>query len=359
MRDWLIDCAVRWQRRNKLLVPKSGTQPTAAAAVIGPRDAALKAAMPAVPASEPETPAMAEAPMEQVWTVPVAVAEPPAPVVESLAVEEAPVAEEVPVEEVPVEEAEAPEAEAPAAEEPGVEEPVAEETAPEVAEAVVAETPAPEVPAPPAVETAATKVVPSAPAPAPVQRPLADLSRMTAWQVMVLSGPAGTGKSSIAQQFCEMLPKAAHIKVEPLRDNAYSVLVAQPMSREGVDDGAKAEVWTGKTDEARQQAIDLAKAYTHLGYYVIIDDVLELPPEVSFYQEGLDGLTIRTFTLMPALEEMERRDKYRPAELQAGPRIKELYQTMTRQLGSLSTVLDTSSETVPETVKRILGLLEE
>jgi chloramphenicol 3-O-phosphotransferase len=214
------------------------------------------------------------------------------------------------------------------------------------------------VPATPPIETA-TLVVPSVPAPAPVQRPEADLSRMIAWQAMVLSGPAGTGKSSIAQQFCEILPKAAHIKVEPLRDNAYSVLVAQPMSRTGVDDGAKAEVWTGKTEEARQQAIDLAKAYVHLGYYVIIDDVLELPPEVSFYQDGLEGLTVRTVTLMPALEEMERRDKYRPVELQAGARIKELYHTMSRQLGALSTVLDTSSETVPETVQRILGLLEE
>ncbi|MFN3432176.1 MAG: hypothetical protein ACK46X_19785, partial [Candidatus Sericytochromatia bacterium] len=75
MRDWIIDCAVRWQRRNKLVVARPmGSDDVPAA--IGPRDAALKPLLatsaetePASDlgialAAEPEVPTHAEAPVE-------------------------------------------------------------------------------------------------------------------------------------------------------------------------------------------------------------------------------------------------------------------------------------------------------
>ncbi|MNT99310.1 hypothetical protein D3C72_2421330 [compost metagenome] len=61
---------------------------------------------------------------------------------------------------------------------------------------------------------------------------------------------------------------------------------------------------------------------------------------------------------MPGLDELERRDRMLPRESQAGPRLKEHHATMIRQLSAHSNVLDTSNETVFETVQRIVELLK-
>jgi chloramphenicol 3-O-phosphotransferase len=324
MRDWIIDCAVRWQRRNKLVVPRAGAVSVGASvevpAVIGPREAALKALWSSAQVPV-ELPLAATVPVEPIAPAPVAVAEPEAAPLTFI------------------------------------------ETAPTLVE------PTPDVPEMAEPMTEQTKTIPMpeptpSPAPAPIadapaERPMADVDAMSAWQVLILSGPAGSGKSSIAQQFCEMLPRSVHIKVEPLRDRSYSVLVAQPMAAGGHEAGAKAEVWSGKTEEAREQAADLAAAYIHTGYHVIIDDVIEAPTELKLYQDGLSELDLRIVTLMPSLEELERRDKMRPVEAQAGSRIKEFHANMVRQLSAHSSVLDTSHETVQETVQRILDLLKK
>lgn len=354
MRDWIIDCAVRWQRRNKLVVarPMGGDDVPAA---IGPRDAALKPLLATtdeaemVPASaialaaDPEVPTHAEAPIEQTLTVPAPVLPEPADEVETVAEAVEPVTIDEPVEAVaptPVE----PEAELPA------DEPVAE---PDPVTSGAVERRAPSVPNP---ALAAESVIPAAAETAPV-RPAIELGEMTDWQVLILSGPAGSGKSSIAQQFCEVLPRAVHIKVEPLRDRAYSVLVARPFG-ESAQDSAMPEVWSGPTEEARQQAADLGMAYSHTGHRVIIDDVIESPNDLQIYQTSLAERQVRIVSLMPGLDELERRDKMLPVGQQQGTRLKEFHANMVRQLGAHSTVLDISQETAPETVQRIVGLLQ-
>ncbi|MNS23733.1 Chloramphenicol phosphotransferase-like protein [compost metagenome] len=350
MRDWIIDCAVRWQRRNKLVVarPMGGDDVPAA---IGPRDAALKPLLATadeaelVPvsaialAADPEVPTHAEAPIEQTLIVPAPAPALPEPadevaiLTESDAVE--PVTDTVPVE---------PQAELPA------DEPIAE---PDPVTSGAVERRAPSVPNP---ALAAESVIPAAVENAPV-RPTIELGEMTDWQILILSGPAGSGKSSIAQQFCEVLPRAVHIKVEPLRDRAYSVLVARPFG-ESAQDSAMPEVWSGPTEEARQQAADLGMAYSHTGHRVIIDDVIESPADLQIYQTSLADRQVRIVSLMPGLDELERRDKMLPVGQQQGTRLKEFHANMVRQLGAHSTVLDISQETAPETVQRIVGLLQ-
>jgi chloramphenicol 3-O-phosphotransferase len=186
--------------------------------------------------------------------------------------------------------------------------------------------------------------------------PTIDFEKMSSWEVMVLAGPAGSGKSSIAQQFSELLPKAVHIKVEQLRDRTYSMLVARPAARDGVV--SQPEVWSGTTEEARLQAVQLSEAYVHTGHRVIIDDVIESAAELTPYLDGLAQRATRIVTLMPSIEEMERRDRMSADGKPSGVRIRELHAVMIRQMGQHSTVLDTSRETIYETVQRIIGLLE-
>ena len=90
---------------------------------------------------------------------------------------------------------------------------------------------------------------------------------------------------------------------------------------------------------------------------MVIDDVIEGPGDLKVYQDNLAELETRTITLMPSLEVRERRDRMRPVVQQAGLRIREVHGAMARELAQHSTVLDTSQETVQETVERILQLL--
>lgn len=234
----------------------------------------------------------------------------------------------------------------PAPVEPEVE--AALEAPAEVAEAPVEPAEAPPEPAPAAVVEA---VVPEAPA-----------MREVDWQILVLSGPAGSGKSSVAYQLGQYFPKAAHIKVEPLRDRAYSTLIGQVIVKLGTaptGTGPLPSAWSGPTSEAREKAIELAREYVADGYVVIIDDVIESAAELQVYLAAVEDLVIRAVTLMPSVDEMERRDKMRPVDQRIGTRIADARAAMARQLGAQSAVLDTSDDTVESTAQRILDALAE
>jgi chloramphenicol 3-O-phosphotransferase len=246
--------------------------------------------------------------------------------------------------------------------EPVIEAPVEVEPEPTVLEsAIPAEPPAAfPAPAPDAEE------IEESPAPAPqavemvVPSPVA--LREVDWQVLILSGPAGSGKSSVAYQLGQVLQKAAHIKVEPLRDRAYSTLLAQVIARSGTqhgDTGPLPSAWSGATTEGREKAVALAKEYLQDGYLVIIDDVIESVGELQVYQAGLEGIENRAVTLMPSEEEMERRDKMRPVDQRMGTRVSDARVQMAKLLSASSVVIDTSEDTVDATAQRILDALEE
>ncbi|MFP5502166.1 MAG: phosphotransferase-like protein [Candidatus Sericytochromatia bacterium] len=219
-------------------------------------------------------------------------------------------------------------------------------------EAPIEAAPAPEAPVAEAPATELASVVPSAPEPAP--------RRQVDWQVLLLAGPSGSGKSSIAQQLAMVLPKTALVKVEGLRGAGFSTVVAQTLPHDGVTpsgSGPLPAIWTGATPEARENAAAMVRDYCANGVLVIVEDSIETIADMSLYTEALAELKVEAATLLPSVEELERRDKMLPAAQQAGHRVAENRANVIRQLKDVSVLLDTSDETVESTAERILELL--
>ena len=352
VRDQLVKSASRFQARYRLKFRASAVQRAATVPVAPPapapaptrsapvRELAMPASITARRAPRPtELPLMAPIGTSVSLATPPDATDMPEP---PSAHEPAPVAAEPEAIEPPSPE---PEVISP---EPTLEAPIAAAPAPEA--------PAPEAPvaeaAPEAPATELESVVPSAPEPTP--------RRQVDWQVLLLAGPSGSGKSSIAQQLAMVLPKTALVKVEGLRGAGFSTVVAQTLPHDGVTpsgSGPLPAIWTGATPEARENAAAMVRDYCANGVLVIIEDSIETAADMSLYTEALAELKVEAATLLPSVEELERRDKMLPAAQQAGHRVAENRHNVIRQLKDLSVMLDTSDETVESTAERILELL--
>lgn len=350
VREQLVKSASRFQARYRLKFRASAVQRAATVPVAPPAPAPAptrpapvrELAMPASITAR-RAPQATELPLVAPIGTSVSLATPPGPTElpePPSAHEPAPMpAEPVAIEAAPEPPAPEPEVTSPA---PALEAPI--EAAPEV--------PAPETPAPEAPATELESVVPSAPEPAP--------RRQVDWQVLLLAGPSGSGKSSIAQQLAMVLPKTALVKVEGLRGAGFSTVVAQTLPHDGVTpsgSGPLPAIWTGATPEARENAAAMVRDYCANGVLVIVEDSIETAADMSLYTEALAELKVEAATLLPSVEELERRDKMLPAAQQAGHRVAENRHNVIRQLKDLSVMLDTSDETVESTAERILELL--
>lgn len=159
---------------------------------------------------------------------------------------------------------------------------------------------------------------------------------MTDWQVLILGGPLGAGKASVGQQICMAVPETRFVQVYRSRTATLSL----------------------NGDSARDAALSSVRSLVESGHRVVIDDVIETPAELNGFLDALPGTRTVAVTLMPSLEEMERRDAMKPLGSQAGPKLPELFNAMAQKLGERSTVLDTTNDTVEDTVQRVLALLQ-
>jgi chloramphenicol 3-O-phosphotransferase len=158
---------------------------------------------------------------------------------------------------------------------------------------------------------------------------------MQNWQLLILSGPTGSGKASVGQKLSQAIPLASYLQVYRSKTSQLSL----------------------NGDTAREQALVSIKEMLARGQKVVIDDAIESPQELALFTNALPGVEAIAVTLMPSLEEMERRDALKPIEQRSGTHLGEVYATMRKRLAEASTVLDTTGETVEDTVKRVLDLL--
>jgi 8-oxo-dGTP pyrophosphatase MutT (NUDIX family)/chloramphenicol 3-O-phosphotransferase len=183
----------------------------------------------------------------------------------------------------------------------------------------------------------------------------AALGRVTVTEpVILVSGPAGAGKSTVARELCRRFPWAAHIEVDELRDMVLSGY-ASPVP--GQSDEAEAEA---QNRLATLNAAALARNFSLAGMVAVIDEVLE-------GSEGLDGylaalgpdMDVRVVTLLPDVAELARRDDDRPEGHRMGTRSEQLRQIIAANGETRGLRLDTSAWTVEETVDNILERLDE
>jgi adenylate kinase family enzyme len=134
-------------------------------------------------------------------------------------------------------------------------------------------------------------------------------------QVIIVSGPAGAGKSAVAEAICERFDRMIHIEVDALRH--------------WVKAGYR-HPWAGDQQAAEQRllatrnASAIARESVALRYAAVIDDVV-LPEQVGQYREALAGLPthVHLVTLLPSLEAALARDHGRSASIP--DRVRELH----------------------------------
>ena len=112
--------------------------------------------------------------------------------------------------------------------------------------------------------------------------------------VILLGGPAGAGKSTLARAWCATRPQAAHIQLDDVRGFIVGGL-ADPQGSGSLQDS--------QYQTSVEATCALARVLADRGCDVAIDDVLE--PEVfeRHWRPSLEGLDWRLVIILPTLEE--------------------------------------------------------
>ncbi len=140
-------------------------------------------------------------------------------------------------------------------------------------------------------------------------------------QVILVTGPAGAGKTSVARAICERFDRMLHIDVDTLRH-----WVVAGYRHPWADDRQAAE----QRLLATRNASAIARESVTMRYAAVIDDVVT--SEVAGqYRETLAGLAVPVHfvTLLPSLEVAVTRDAGRAASIP--DRARALHQQFTRE----------------------------
>ena len=120
--------------------------------------------------------------------------------------------------------------------------------------------------------------------------------------LLLLGGPAGAGKSTLARAWCAARGRAAHVQLDEVRH----LIVA-----------GRADPQQGGSLQGEQYALSvratvaLARTFVEGGYDVAADDVLEPAAFERHWRPLLDGLDWRLVIVLPDLEEVLRRSRAR------------------------------------------------
>jgi predicted kinase len=163
--------------------------------------------------------------------------------------------------------------------------------------------------------------------------------------IVLLGGPAGTGKSTVGAAWCRSRPRAAMVELDAVRDCIL---------------GGRADPQIITTAQAEQYETSvrasaaLARAFHADGYDVVVEEVFD--PEVfdRCWMPLLDGLPWRLVILLASLEVTLQRGSGRDKSVMEHH---VRHQHALSEQWSASTVIETTGLTVSETLIRIDGLL--
>jgi adenylate kinase family enzyme len=168
--------------------------------------------------------------------------------------------------------------------------------------------------------------------------------------IVFITGPAGSGKSTIAHLLAKQFPKCLHIQVDHLRDMMVN-------GNELPQGQAWNEETTRQFQRARSTATYMAQLYARDDVDVIIDDVCVPAEFVDHYQQLFQDRGVHRVLLLPTREALIERMRKR-----AGPYDKFLIEFIPwfySYLDPMSKegwiVLDTSDWTIEQTVEEVLS----
>jgi ADP-ribose pyrophosphatase YjhB (NUDIX family)/chloramphenicol 3-O-phosphotransferase len=169
--------------------------------------------------------------------------------------------------------------------------------------------------------------------------------------VILVTGPAGAGKSSVARELCRRFPRAAHIDVDLIR---WRMVVSGYVRPEEAY-GPQPEEALRQLALAARNAAALARNFVLEGFLAVIDDVIETRELLDVYLDQLSDLgSVYVITLLPNATVLATRDAGRSGDAVMGSRSEELRRIIAANGETRGIRLDTSGWTVEETVDVIL-----
>lgn len=163
-------------------------------------------------------------------------------------------------------------------------------------------------------------------------------------QVVIISGPPGAGKTSVAEALCQRYDRTAHIDID----------VVRAMVRMGA-----AKPWGPEAEAERQRRLEarnvcaLARNFVGALFGVFIDGVIG-PLGLDIYRPLLRGMPVHFVVLLPSLEETLRRDRLRPGSHVLSERLHIIHADFAKAGRFAGEIIDNTSLTVEETADVIM-----
>jgi chloramphenicol 3-O-phosphotransferase len=166
--------------------------------------------------------------------------------------------------------------------------------------------------------------------------------------VLILTGPPGAGKSSVAEALADRYDRVAHIDVDTVRHFITPTGYIHP-GHAGFDH---------QRDIATRNVCAMSRNYLEERFGVIIDDVVIDRAQLGAYVEGLKpaGFAVHYIRLLPSLEACKARNAARREARIAAERLEVVYGEF-EQAGDIGGVtIDSSELTVYTTADRVQAL---
>jgi adenylate kinase family enzyme len=169
--------------------------------------------------------------------------------------------------------------------------------------------------------------------------------------VLVLTGPPGAGKSSVAQALAERYDRVAHVRVDELDEFITPTGHVQPWG--------KPEAWRHQRRLDIRNACSVTLNFLAERFAVIVDDTVTSLEEAAWYEEGLRGagVSVHFIRLLPRLDVCLARNAGRDSRERMRPVHVE---TAYRQVAALEVpgapTIDNSDLSAHETADRVQAL---
>lgn len=161
--------------------------------------------------------------------------------------------------------------------------------------------------------------------------------------VLLLAGPAGAGKSTLARAWCHTRLVAAHVQLDTVRN----LLVQGLVDPRAVWEPGQAEQWQASVTAT----CALVRSFAESGIDVAVDDLILPADAQDIWQPLLNGLSTHLVVVLPSLEEAlargRSRGKHVPEQLVTSQHEGSARWPRQRQL-------NTSGQTVGESVNALL-----